>query len=169
MASLKKDWEAATKGSKRGYVDKTGKTVVPFIYDIADDFKGGIAIVRNHNKCGLIDKTGKVIVPLIYDGMGSFDSDQSGLARVQIGNKWGFINKKGKEIVPCIYIKANFFSEGLALIVTDKGESGYVDATGKLIIPFTKYTRAENFRNGKAEVRKGNDVFYINKQGQTVN
>ncbi|MCY1313308.1 WG containing repeat protein [compost metagenome] len=111
--------------------------VVPFIYDIADDFKGGVAIVRNNNKCGIIDKKGKEVTPLIYDGMDNFNNDTSGFARVQRNKKWGFINKSGKEIVPCIYDKANFFRKDIAFVVKD-GKCGYVNTSGKEIAPLTK-------------------------------
>jgi hypothetical protein len=51
-----------------GYVGKTGKQVIPCIYNPAWSFtKTGLAAVCIEGKCGFIDQTGKEIIPLIYD------------------------------------------------------------------------------------------------------
>ena len=43
-----------------GYVDKTGKEVIPCIYNPAWSFtKTGLAAVCMEGKCGFIDQTGK--------------------------------------------------------------------------------------------------------------
>ncbi|HPF56020.1 MAG TPA: WG repeat-containing protein, partial [Clostridiales bacterium] len=64
---------------KWGYIDKTGKVVVPIKYgfvgssyslydgDQDGDFSCGLAMVRMNGKYGYIDKTGKEVVPLKYD------------------------------------------------------------------------------------------------------
>lgn len=154
-----------TKGQKRAYFDANGKVIIPFIYDLADDFKNGYAVVRNDNKCGIIDKTGKVVLPLIYQDISSFEN---GMSRVQRDNKWGFINSKFFEVVPCVYLKANFYHEGLALLVTYEGKTGYVDKSGKIVIPFTSYNTADNFYKGKARVSILNDHFFIDTKGKRI-
>ena len=169
LSFLKDGLVVAKKDKKSGYLDTKGKIVIPFIYDLADDFKNGIAIVQKNNKCGIIDKKGNQLTDLLYDHIDKFDNDQSGLARVSRDKKWGFINKSGEEIIPCIYQNANFFREGLALVTKVNGTTGYLDKTGKIIIPFDEFTRADNFKNGKAEVRKGNTPYFINKKGETIN
>jgi len=168
MGFLKDGLIVVKKDKKSGYLDTSGNIIIPFIYDLADDFKNGIAIVQKNNKCGIIDKKGNQLSPLLYDHVDKFDNDQCGLARVSRAKKWGFINKTGKEIIPCIYQKANFFREGLALVTKENGTSGYLDAKGKVIIPFAEYIRAGNFKHGKAEVRKANTIFFINKLGETI-
>ncbi len=169
MGFLKDGLLVAKKDKKSGYLDTKGKIIIPFIYDLADDFKNGIAIVQKNGKCGIIDKKGNQLTDLVYDHVDKFGNDQSGLARVSRDKKWGFINKSGEEIIPCIYQNANFFREGLALVTKENGSSGYLDASGKVIIPFAEYTRADNFINGKAKVQKGNTQFFINKKGEIVN
>ena len=89
-------------------MDTKGKIIIPFVYDLADDFKNGIAIVQKNGKCGIIDKKGNQITDLLYEHIDKFDNDQSGLARVSRDRKWGFITKSGEEIIPCIYQNANF-------------------------------------------------------------
>ena len=70
------------KNDKYGFIDKTGKVVIPLEYDDAwnfkeglaqYDFKEGLAKVKKDDKWGRIDTTGKVVVPLKYD---DFDFDK---------------------------------------------------------------------------------------------
>ena len=84
---------------KWGFVDATGKEVVPLKYDYAGFFQEqeGLAPVYLNNKRGFVDVTGKEVVPLKYDrcSQSSFDK---GLAEVRLyGVKWGFVDVTGKE------------------------------------------------------------------------
>jgi hypothetical protein len=46
-------------GGKWGFIDKTGKEVIPPVYDYVGAFYEGLARVEKNRKCGFIDKTGK--------------------------------------------------------------------------------------------------------------
>ena len=92
---------------KFGYIDKTGKVVIPFKYDYfgEENYKSGYYF-------------------------------SEGLSAVKLNSKWGFIDKTGKEVIPPKYDLAGDFSEGLAavgLIGEDgyKFKFGYIDKTGK--------------------------------------
>ena len=93
---------------KWGFVDKTGKVVVPLIYDEVGHFREGLCWVRKDKKWGFVDKTGKVVVPLVYDYVRSFSEGlcgvniggQIGSYDVVEGGKWGFVNKKGVSLYP---------------------------------------------------------------------
>lgn len=50
-----------------GYIDTNGDLVIPFEYEEARDFDGGIAAVMKNGKYGCIDRQGKVLVPFSYD------------------------------------------------------------------------------------------------------
>ncbi|MCA6068104.1 WG repeat-containing protein [Chryseobacterium sp. RG1] len=50
-----------SKKGKYGYIDKTGKEIVPLIYDQAHEFNNGSALVRKNNRYYFIDKNGKKI------------------------------------------------------------------------------------------------------------
>ena len=52
---------------KWGYIDKTGREVIPCKYDDASSFSEGLAKVKKSGKYGFIDKTGREVVPFIYD------------------------------------------------------------------------------------------------------
>ena len=48
---------------KWGYIDKTGREVIPCKYDSAVNFREGLAIVYKSGKWGFIDKTGRKVAP----------------------------------------------------------------------------------------------------------
>lgn len=57
-------------GDKWGYIDKTGKVVIPVEYYSAKDFSEGFARVAKDNtgySWGIIDKTGTSVLPFEYD------------------------------------------------------------------------------------------------------
>lgn len=142
--------------SKTGFIDKTGKEVIPFIYDGAEYFSNGLAAVLKDGKCGYVDKTGKVVIPLIYDAAESFSD---GLARVRKDKKWYFIDKKGKTIIgPLNYDKVYDFKDGFAKVSVGVMEGvGLIDKTGKEIVP-PIYRAIGDFHEGLAYVE---DWYYI--------
>ena len=61
---------------KYGYIDKTGKEVIPCKWAYAWNFSLGMAIVFDENdKCGFIDKTGKLVVPCTWLMARDFSDD----------------------------------------------------------------------------------------------
>jgi hypothetical protein len=94
------------KNSKYGFIDKTGKTVIPFdrdgVYWACNHdagFYGGLAAVFSDGKYGFIDKTGKVVIPFIFDsiiwGTGFMDNFKCG---VLLDGREFYIDKNGNEI-----------------------------------------------------------------------
>ena len=104
-----------------GYIDKTGKEVIPCRFYDTGGFYEGLARVWLDDKWGFIDKTGKEVIPCIYDGADNF---REGLAIVELDGKYGYIDKSGKEVIPCkydniLYHEPGYFSEGLAEVRLD--------------------------------------------------
>lgn len=130
---------------KYGFVDKTGKEVIPLIYDIVDfggggAFRGGMAAVGEYSawrggiiggpeyKYGYIDKTGKLIVPYIYDSASGFsegfaivgNGSRDTMFDIMTNYKYGVIDKMGKEVIPLVYDDiSDFNSDGFAIAQKD--------------------------------------------------
>ncbi|WP_462351775.1 WG repeat-containing protein [Capnocytophaga leadbetteri] len=83
---------------KYGFIDKTGKEVIPIKYDDAESPSEGLAKVKLNDKYGFIDKTGKEVIPIKYDYVADFSE---GLAEVELNNKWFYINQKGECVKDC--------------------------------------------------------------------
>lgn len=105
------------KGNKWGFIDSTGKLVVPMEYDEyhkSFPYSEGLVCMRKGDyktgKWGFIDKKGRVKIPFIYDEAYKFSD---GLAAVRKGYFWGFIDKTGKVKIPFEYTDVSYpFSKG---------------------------------------------------------
>jgi predicted Ser/Thr protein kinase len=154
---------AVQLNDKWGFIDKTGKEVIPCKYFRAHNFSEGLAAVKLNDKWGFIDKTGKEVIPYKYFWAYKFSE---GLAEVRLNGKYGFIDKTGKEIIPLKYDDVGIFSEGLAAVeLNDKW--GFIDKTGKEVIP-CKYFWARNFSEGLAAVKLNDKWGFIDKTGKEV-
>jgi hypothetical protein len=80
-----------------GYIDKTGKMIVPAVFNSAEPFSEGVAAVRKCDQAFFIDKMGKSVITGDFTYASSFSG---GLARVEILTKdgllWGYVDKTGK-------------------------------------------------------------------------
>jgi hypothetical protein len=150
--------------NKHGYVDNTGKVVIPLIYDNIYDFQDGLANVQLNKKHGLIDKTGKIIIPLIYDRIYNYSDN---LYCIVLNGKSGLIDKTGKIIIPIIYDKVYNFSDDLHCIVELNEKRGYIDKTGKIIIP-PIYDEINKFHDGLSKVELNKKQGLIDTTGKIV-
>ncbi len=146
---------------KFGFIDKTGREVIPLIYNWANKFSEGLACVLINEKFGYIDKTGREIIPFIFEDANSFSDE---LACVSINKKWGYIDKTGQEVIPFIYSAASHFNEGYARAELN-GKWGYIDKTGREVIPFI-YSAASYFNEGYAIAELNGKWGCIDKTGQ---
>ena len=85
--------------NKWGFIDKTGKMVIPHQYLTVDKFAEGLAAVNNCDEWFFLDKTGKKVVLGNFTFASSFFA---GISRVNVGKykdqKWGYIDRTGKWI-----------------------------------------------------------------------
>lgn len=91
---------------KYGYKDKDGKVVVSPKYDLAYQFKEGMAAFRLKGKYGYLNENGIETVEPKYDFTWHYTG---GFATVKMGELYGFIDKSGREVVSPRYEDANNF------------------------------------------------------------
>lgn len=150
---LKEDMMKFSIGSKWGFIDRTGRVVVPATYDWVNPFSGGLSIVcadRNGRRvCGFMDKSGKEVTSLKFtqfgsDKFGRYESSgfEGGFQPVGIGTNenglWGFIDRTGKEIVSPRYktIWSYALKKDGLIGVTFDGKRGFVDKYGNEYFDF---------------------------------
>ncbi len=85
---------------------------------------------------------------------------------VFVKGKYGYINSKGEMVIQPQFDRANKFNNGLALVEIESknmsdipnhydyalGKKGYIDKTGKFVIPPNNFDFAEDFSEGLAGV-----------------
>jgi hypothetical protein len=164
-------YQKEAPGSEKRGVSYNESTYVDFNLD---GFYSGLAVVVENGKAGYIDKKGRTVIPFEFDQAYGFSGN---CAWVRKGTKWGMINKQGKYVLQPVYTypaivtakeleALDGFHEGLVPVATDS-LFGYVDTTGKVVIPFT-YERAESFFDGLAAVYVRSKVGFINRKGEMV-
>ena len=81
-----------------GYIDRTGKLVIPMQFEYAEPFSEGLAAVHNCGRAFFIDKTGKIVI----SGFTDASSFSGGLARVQTLKNGSlltsYVDKTGKVV-----------------------------------------------------------------------
>lgn len=107
--------------NKYGYIDGNWREAIPMIYENAEQFQNGYALVSTgYMQWGFIDTTGKVVVPCRYQNADSFSE---GLAAVQQDELWGYIDATGKVVIPLKFLFAGNFKNGRAPVTsTDNAE-----------------------------------------------
>jgi hypothetical protein len=165
----------APPGYQSGYIDNTGKEVIPLgKYNGLDaEFHEGFAVLGAYDeKKGFINKAGDIVIPQIYRNAGDFSE---GLAPVQSSETklWGYIDNGGNTVIPMEYEAAKPFHDGVAC-VTKKGLVGYIDKTGNPAIEFRFRTKEgesldRNFYDGLAVAADDSGKYgYIDKTGNFV-
>jgi len=161
---------------KFGFIDSTGRMVIPFQFDGADGFKQGVArVFLNTNgamKGGYIDRKGKVLLPIEYDGVGNVSD---GYGMVKKGTTTSYFDLKGKLVPPHKpFYQFSEFSGGLAMGVTLATVQGqphtftYFDNTFKDVLTLQAFDARPFFGNAAIVNRDGRAYVVVNRKGETV-
>jgi len=172
----------AARAAMWGYINSTGKVVIPPTFKGAAPFSEGLGRVQfASGKYGFLDAAGRPVVPARFDDAGDF---HDGLARVTVRGKSGFIDRGGAYAIQptigegprALPWAVTDFSDGLAQILELSGRQGFIDRSGALALgqPI-QYDGNQGwifegrFSEGLAAVQFGQRGFgYIDKTGNVV-
>jgi len=169
--------------SKWGYIDKTGKVVIDFIFkNEPSAFKDGRAFIKGNNgNYGIIDTSGKVIVEPKYNNIFPFEG---GITTANyIDEKWQshyeIIDANGKVLKTFPKEKdgsqvqlMSGFKDGIALAMKNY-KYGFIDKKGNTVVGF-QFRKLNQMNNGLAYAEKFDDKTkkvtygYINIKGNFV-
>jgi DNA-binding transcriptional regulator/RsmH inhibitor MraZ len=165
-----------------GYIDETGRMVIPARFDAAFDFSEGLAYVESKGTGAFINRQGQTVITLPKKMSAALDSFaygfHEGRAAVRIDGDYGFVDRTGRLLCKG-YTRVASFSEGLAAVAVDWGipaKYGFINTKGELVIParFAAVLAGHNigalshFSEGLASVRVGEEYGFIDKSGQFV-
>jgi hypothetical protein len=100
-----------------GFVDKSGKVVIPPRFVLVNSFSEGLAAAERDGRWGLVDKHGEwVLEPLFAD----IDPFSEGLARIRVGVQFGYVDRRGQTVIAAVWddpeVPATRFSGGVAMV-----------------------------------------------------
>lgn len=124
------------EGGKWGFINLSGKEVIPVVFDEVSIFIDGYTKVTLDGKCGILNKKGEEVIPIIYSDTTNISE---GLAGVCQDGKWGFVNTKGKKVIPFVYSEVTPFQNGKAKVCKN-GKWGVIDKKDRVVSPFIKAT-----------------------------
>ncbi len=94
---------ARQNDSLNGFVDISGKWVVPPIYKNLGPFSNGLAVAESDGKIGFIDKSSAWIIPPIYNLDWPLPFFDNGLVIVSLEGRQGVIDTLGHTVIPFQY------------------------------------------------------------------
>ena len=170
-----------------GYIDKTGKVVIPLKYSGARPFSEGLAYVSNDSFEGFIDTKGNEVfsckdyydVGDYHEGLASVVKEEKNEDGYTAGWKLGFMDKKGKIVIPCTLpcheleggepnADYEFFSDGIYEVAN---ENRFIDKTGKTVLDYDSRWLVplnERFSEGLIVVAYGDQYGFMDKAGKVT-
>ncbi len=149
---------------KEGFINQSGKYVVPPIYDPGTrPFAEGLANVYKNGKMGYIDRKGRVRIPIKFNEGTSF---HNGTAIVNLNGKCGYINKRGVFIIQPVFDELERFRKGVAKARVGN-KWGFINKNGKFIIK-PDFENIKEFSAGLAPVKSNGKWGYIDHKGHFV-
>jgi len=159
---------------KTGYIDVTGKIIIPPRFESGSDFSEGLAAVNIGGKWGFVDHAGNVTIAPAYYAAFPFSD---GVAAVyEFGEpirRCGYIDHTDHFVIE---LQSKFsckpFKEGFAVVdlyndAIGEDLSGYIDKGGNIPIG-ASYVFAGDFSNGLALVHDSDKRVFIDRTGSTV-
>lgn len=112
---------------------------------------------------GLMSSDGSVILKPIYSFLAAIDNNL--FAVTDTSGKTGIYNTNGKWIIKPTYKNVGLFYDGLASF-EGNNKYGYIDQTGKIIIPAIYKKAIDDFKHGYATMTNGAENIFLNKYGK---
>lgn len=181
---------------KYGFADTTGKVSIEPVYEDAEDFNEGFALVEKNNLYGYINKAGRVKVDFMFKNAASFSHqvaivqkdkgfyliDHAGkrisneydeivdfvdnVAIVKKDNVFGVINYNGEELIKPNHSYLSDFAENIAAYMQNN-KYGFINKQGFTVIA-ANYNWVSSFKNKQCRVKVDTHLGVINKKGDFI-
>lgn len=154
----------AMQGEKWGFIDPKGNFAIPAMYDEANNFSCGYALVYVGDDLKFIDTNNKMLATPSMDGAASFYNKY---AKIYVDGKYGLLDNSGKATIQPFFAGLGYMGDN-GLIGGHVGESdmcGYYDKDGKVVLT-PIYNTVGMFEDGAAVVVLNDKYGVINKGGE---
>lgn len=153
---------------KWGLLDQSGKTILPFIYDLIDVDESGDISLQIGGLYGKADAQGQIIIPVSYEYLGPFEQD--GYAVARSAGFDGLIDRQNQWALPPGASWIGRFGDGMLYSAQSDGKSGVLSLAEKkwVIPPVFSYIGALA-RNGLALAKNDQgSAGFIDRDGHWV-
>src|SRR5690606_25113255 len=150
-------------GGMWGYVSADGGKAIEPVFDWADDFADGMALVQYQGHYSYLNPQGKRM--RFIKGAHAYAFSE-GLAAVQKGDKWGYIDRSGKWVIKPQFDWALPFAQKRAAVAIGN-QYGFIDTQGKLVVA-AQYDDTKPFANGLSIVQKEGRYGLIDTVGREI-
>ncbi|NNM66891.1 MAG: WG repeat-containing protein, partial [Spirochaetales bacterium] len=177
------------QNGRMGFVDKTGKVVIPpqFVPEADTSqqsnqpylpayFSDGLVPARQPLSVGWVKADGTWVPAPVKDvtvdgtalsaDFSSIHSFSEGLAAYNDGKSWGYLNADGKTVLAPRWREARPFSDGLALVL-GANAWGYIDKEGHPAFS-QQFEQARDFHGNRAAVKLHDGWALIDTQGKII-
>jgi WG containing repeat len=166
--------------NKWGYIDTAGKIKLPAIYESAENFHEGLAVVGKKGKGEFADsyevyinKAGKELpaIKASYLNASKFSEGFAFYKKEGFSETVRYINKTGKEIFISEsdkYYEHGDFSNGLAAVPNKEGKYGYINTKGELVIPYQYSISKTQYSSVRSIAFNNNGFAYVVKDGKNI-
>ena len=148
---------AAVKlNDKWGFINESGVAVIEPRFESVSSlgFSESVAEACPSSKCGYVDKLGQFVIEPKFDFGLDFKDGMACVIVKEHGDRLeALIDKHGKFVVGPRYNRIDPFSEDLAGVKL-KGLLGFIDRTGRLVIPI-QFDEVQGFGGGLVAARRG--------------
>lgn len=157
---------------KYGFIDKTGKEVIPLKYDYAEDFYKGSAIITWKKKKGLIDRMGRGLTAPKYDRLYRRKDDDFIEGIIHRSNMitgadyydYYYISLKGKEY----YYIQRYQKEYSNLYQVRNNKYGLIDKEGNEMTAIKYDKLFDKFEDGLLGVKLNEKYGAIDTKGKEI-
>lgn len=162
------DYKAYIFGSlgKKGLMDERGEVLIPANHELLYFAKGGYLSFVDNKNYGVIDRHNHIIIPAKF----GFISDISSQTFIVFEkDKYQLYSLKTKKKIGKVYDSLGYDKETNLVMALAGDKYGFIDETGKVIIPITYYYTSL-FTNGMTVVMETADSepFILNPKGELI-
>lgn len=125
-------WMAFQKGKMWGFISQKNKIVIQPVYDFAESFELGLAVVTSLGKKGVIDNQSNFVIVPQYEDIKRIDSKNF---QVFNGTKYGIFSTKGQQLTPVNYDQIRPFQQDFLLLTNEEAVHYFHLPSETLIIP----------------------------------
>jgi hypothetical protein len=161
---------------KIGFVNASGKLIVPCKYDYVSSFENGFSVVRYlkgeyEYTYGFIDSTGKEVIPVKYGHLEYYPEDKVLVYGDETVSDLGLMNLKGEILIPAQYV---YWSKNISKGLWPVGKNdkfGAINLKNQVIIPFD-FAMIESYSDAlgiaAAQKEESGKFGFIDRTGKTV-